>query len=88
MEQESESCHKTTIRGISATQGPHQGFCNDRLCRTHVCLNEGVCDCECVSVCSLLSVLQNGFVNYLFLSVNKCTAHHTFERDTVNTRNL
>lgn len=41
-EQESESCHKMAIiRGLSATQWPHQGIFNDRLCRTHVRLNAG-----------------------------------------------
>ena len=40
----------TIIRSLSATQWPHQGWCNDRLCWTHVRLSEGVCECVCVSV--------------------------------------
>lgn len=52
VEPESESCHKTTIiRSLSATQWPHQGSSNDRLCRTHVRLRKGVCVCV-LRVCS------------------------------------
>ena len=61
----------TIIRSLSATQWPHQGWCNDRLCWTHVRLSEGVCACVCVCVCervcALLSVLKNGLVSRVIL---------------------